>query len=606
MDLIATLTNVPSFLDSNDASRDNTRLIHWSEDGDSFVVEDEDEFAKTLIPELFKHNNYASFVRQLNMYGFHKKVGLADNSMKASERKGKNPSVYSHPYFKKGRPNLLWLIHKPKNPPVRGGGKSGTRAKQEDVDDDGEENFNREGSMPYNCDQVENGPSIGNGRQPLMLGNTRTSLPPDQFAALQQELADIREKQHEITQMLNATQSQNFQLFKQAKAFHQLHEQHDNSINAILTFLATIYSKNLNQGTNLDMQNLFNGLPNKQGQGNVVEVGDDKDQNTSPTQDPEPHRKQPLLLKDGSANSPTTAAASPKPYDHDKDGKNDFYNYPSKPQSMNSPGIRELDRGTPLNRSSQSPKALPDRSPDKQIPEADIMSMINRANAQISQDVSGAGMEFPEALSHLQNADGQSALTPKQRQNMLQLMSNEQNTPPNGHNVLTSYSPNSAVSLEHFALNKEQLDQISQSLREQGERMANINATIAPLSPSGSITGVTDHNYNTIGGNGSELDFDSYLNNDDYFNDGSNTMAGNYDFDNDANLSGFDFTIDAPNGTNGFGGFGEDEAGDTPDAAGGRIVEQMSSEGTSPAATMYEGLGGEEGMGSPGKKRRVC
>lgn len=43
----------------------NTDLIRWSDDGNSFIVLDEDEFAKTLIPELFKHNNYASFVRQL-------------------------------------------------------------------------------------------------------------------------------------------------------------------------------------------------------------------------------------------------------------------------------------------------------------------------------------------------------------------------------------------------------------------------------------------------------------------------------------------------------------------------------------------------------------
>ena len=99
--------NCFSFLDE---SR-NTDLIRWSDDGNSFIVLDEDEFAKTLIPELFKHNNYASFVRQLNMYGFHKKVGLSDNSMRSSERKNKTPSEYSNPYFKRGRPNLLWLIH---------------------------------------------------------------------------------------------------------------------------------------------------------------------------------------------------------------------------------------------------------------------------------------------------------------------------------------------------------------------------------------------------------------------------------------------------------------------------------------------------------------
>jgi heat shock transcription factor len=92
-------------------------------------VLDEDEFAKTLIPELFKHNNYASFVRQLNMYGFHKRVGLSDNSMKASERKNKSPSEYYNPYFKRGHPNLLWLINKPK-----GGGTKSKKARQKNED----------------------------------------------------------------------------------------------------------------------------------------------------------------------------------------------------------------------------------------------------------------------------------------------------------------------------------------------------------------------------------------------------------------------------------------------------------------------------------------
>ncbi|OBS65523.1 hypothetical protein A6R68_05937, partial [Neotoma lepida] len=35
--------------------------------GQSFLVLDEQRFAKEILPKYFKHNNMASFVRQLNM-----------------------------------------------------------------------------------------------------------------------------------------------------------------------------------------------------------------------------------------------------------------------------------------------------------------------------------------------------------------------------------------------------------------------------------------------------------------------------------------------------------------------------------------------------------
>lgn len=68
------LSAVPPFLEKlyDMLSEQSLRnYISWCDDGTAILVKKVDEFSKLVLPRYFKHDKFASFLRQLNMYNFY-------------------------------------------------------------------------------------------------------------------------------------------------------------------------------------------------------------------------------------------------------------------------------------------------------------------------------------------------------------------------------------------------------------------------------------------------------------------------------------------------------------------------------------------------------
>lgn len=81
-------------------------MIAWGPSGTTFSVANPAEFAKVVLPNWFKHSNWQSFVRQLNMYGFHK----VNHTYQGTPEEEIQVWEFKHPNFRRGEIHLLGEI----------------------------------------------------------------------------------------------------------------------------------------------------------------------------------------------------------------------------------------------------------------------------------------------------------------------------------------------------------------------------------------------------------------------------------------------------------------------------------------------------------------
>lgn len=83
----------------------------WSDDGTQVVIVDPARFAAEICPKFFRHRNFNSFTRLLNMYQFHKVQGTSQDSKFV---------CFSHDKFGRGQEDQLSLIQRKSNSNAEG------------------------------------------------------------------------------------------------------------------------------------------------------------------------------------------------------------------------------------------------------------------------------------------------------------------------------------------------------------------------------------------------------------------------------------------------------------------------------------------------------
>lgn len=187
--------NVPAFLTklwTLVEDQDTDPLICWSPSGTSFHVFDQGRFSKEVLPKFFKHNNMASFIRQLNMYGFRKVVHIEQGGLVKPE---KDDTEFQHPFFIRGKEHLL-------------------------------ENIKRKVTNVSSVRQEE------------------VKVSPDEVHKILNDVQLMKGKQETIDSRIIAMRHENEALWREVASLRQKHTQQQKVVNKLIQFLVSLVQSN--------------------------------------------------------------------------------------------------------------------------------------------------------------------------------------------------------------------------------------------------------------------------------------------------------------------------------------------------------------------------
>ncbi|UZJ57200.1 hypothetical protein CBS101457_006520 [Exobasidium rhododendri] len=197
-------------------------LICWSRDGDTFLVPNHVRFGDEVLPRFFKHNRFSSFVRQLNMYGFHKVPHLQQGALKSDLGQENELWEFQNDNFKRDRPELLLNMQRKKG--VRNeeeGGK--TKGKDHDAAEDGGTPLNdMSGALMRQKKMDSEGGAL-------------------QLASVWSAIQSIQSAQQGINDNLRHLHNSNNELFREAAEQRNRTQKQEETINKMLRFLAGVF-----------------------------------------------------------------------------------------------------------------------------------------------------------------------------------------------------------------------------------------------------------------------------------------------------------------------------------------------------------------------------